>query len=240
MPSSAKESNLIAEILLNGLYYHTEGSSAVKSTLTGMIGRWPQDEIEVLTKIVQQKLECSTKTVSLIFSLLQNDVGSKIITQCIDSILDHFLNLLNHLLKQYKVEKTALESARIQTDIHLTTRTLLSIMKFNENRSKTESILCAVISVLNLKEIPLDVQNNCSKILVLSCPSVDKIIETILNGSTDDLLLANLNDSDSSRLNLCLALLTTLNSDGLAEFQPHYGSIIGGVILPTLPKLGKG
>lgn len=240
MPTSTPELNLIAEILLNGLNCHCEGTSAIKSTLTRMIGRWPQGRIEFLTKIVKQKLKCSTKTVSLIFSLLQNEVGSQIITQCIDSILENFLNLLNQLYSQQRMEKSALETARIHSDIHLTTRTFLSIMKFNENQSRTESILCSVISVLNLKEIPLDVQNNCSEIIVLSCQSRDEIIEKILNGSTHDFMLTNLNDSDSSRLNLCLALLTTLSSDDLYKFRPHFGSIIGGVILPNLLKLGNG
>ena len=53
-------------------------------------------------------------------------------------------------------------------------------------------------------------------------------------------MLAPLNNTASIRLNLSIALLTSLEVNELLQTYPPYGTMIGGVILPILLNFSDG
>jgi hypothetical protein len=144
--------------------------------------------------------------------------------------------------------KPATEIAKLHSNIHSLSRTLLSVFKLIQINSVTEQnqeLLNSITLVLNLKGIPLEVQGNCSKILFLLVKQQNNgmkcVIEKIkMEKEHSCSTLVQLENTVSIRLNLSIALLTSLEVNELLQIHQPYGTLIGGVILPILLNFSDG
>ncbi len=176
--------------------------------------------------------------VELVAAFLQSDFGCEVIVSNINFIIDFFSSLLSHQSNEVQLSKPTTEIAKLHSNIHSVSRTLLSILKLIKVETillKTQQLSSSIIAILNNTEIPLEVQGNCSKILIvltqLQKNGMQCIIEKIL--AMDNQLYENLihlEDSIPIRLNLSIALLSTLEVRELLEDHLPFGTLLGGVI----------
>jgi len=186
--------------------------------------------------------------VELVAALIQSDFGSKVIINQIDCVVNFFTTFLNQLSMEVQLLKPTTEITKLHTNIHSLSRTLLSIFKLiqiNNISEQSHQLLNSITLVLNLKGIPLEVQGNCSKILFLLVKQQENgmkcIIEKIkVEKDHSFSVLVPLENTASIRLNLSIALLTSLEVDELLQIHQPYGTLIGGVILPILLNFSDG
>ncbi|KAI9564730.1 hypothetical protein GHT06_008471 [Daphnia sinensis] len=237
---------LLLEIVVNGLYYcHLNHN--IKSSINGLIRKLPDADLGTVSSHTLEKM-FEMNGVELVAALLQSDFGSKVIVQNITFVLNFFATLLNHLYNEVHCSKLTTEIAKLHANIHSLSRTLLSVFKLIDTTSieeQTHQLLRSITLVLNLKGIPLEVQGNCSKILVLLLRQQENGIKCVFERITAEedhnkSVLVSLENTMSIRLNLSIALLTSLEIRELLEEQPSNGTILGGVILPFLLNSGYG
>lgn len=232
--------HLLLEILVSGLYY-CHSNHNIKSSINGVIRKLPDKDLGLVSSLTLEKMS-KMNGVELVAALLQSHFGCKVIVNDIAFVLKFFITLLNDLFNQVHHLKLTTEIAKLHSNIHSLSRTLLSVFKLIEITSigeQSHQLLNSVISVLNMKAIPLEVQGNCSKILILLVQQQENGIKCIIEkitveGDHSFSMLAPLENTLSIRLNLSTALLTSLEIKELLEEQPSYGTILGGVILPFL------
>ena len=243
---------LLLEILVNGLYY-CHSNHIVKSSINGVVRHLQDKDLGFVSTLIHGLLGNKLNTsltdemsemngVELVAALLQSEFGCKVIVNHVDSIIDFFSSLLAHLSNDVQLPKPTTEMVKLLSNIHSLTRTLLSVfklMKVDQIQSKSQQISSSVIPILNLKEIPLEVQGNCSKILIIvtKCQKngMQCLIKKIMmerDNSTG--ILTPLEDTVPIRINLSIALLSSLEVYELLVDQPPYGTLLGGVILSTL------
>ena len=237
---------LLLEIVINGLY-NCHSNHIIKSSLNGLIRHLPDKDLSLVSSLVQGKMT-GVNGVELVAALIQSDFGSKVIINCADFVVNIFTALLNHLSSEVQLLKPATEIAQLHSNIHSLSRTLLSIFKLiqiNSIMEQSHQLLNSITLVLNLKGIPLEVQGNCSKILFLLVKQQKNGMKCMIEKITEEKfhsfsILASLENTVSIRLNLSIALLTSLEVDELLQIHPPYGSMIGGVILPILLNFSDG
>ncbi len=236
---------LLLEIVINGLYY-CHSNHIVKSSINGLIRHLPDSNLGLVSSIVQQKM-AKMNGVELVAALIQSDFGSKVIINQIDCVVNFFTTFLNQLSMEVQLLKPTTEIAKLHSNIHSLSRSLLSVFKLIQMNSVIErhELLHSVTLVLNLKGIPLEVQGNCSKILFLLVQQQKNgmkcIIEKIkMEKEHSFSMLVHLENTVSIRLNLSIALLTSLEVNELLLIHQPHGTLIGGVILPILLNFSDG
>ena len=237
------------EVLFNGLYCNSGG--AVKSAIHGTANRLHKNHLNVASRIVEERLSAAdTNNVEVLSLLLQSEFGHQVICSCWNSTITFFASLLSSLSDQVKSTSSAAtpETANIYSAIHQATRTLVSVVNLEQERIEIvqDQLWAPIISILNTRGIPIDVQGNCSKILVVLVTTSNdpadggmaQLIEKLTGSSStaSSCRLSALEDSVSIRLNLCLALLTTLKSEVHLNVYPPHGTLLGGITLPVLLK----
>lgn len=242
---------LVLQILANGLYF--DDGTSLKSVILGVINRLPPEHLPTLSEVTRDlilsRAENSTnsfKPAEFMLALLQTKFGQKIIHDCFDSAIHYFRSLLCLICEEAKHRKLVTETARFHADIHLTTRTILSVLNMERllDSSIVDQLLEAIVTILNMKGIPLEVQANCSKILVLLVSEHHEdgpleIVEKVTRNAPKNRpattgALASLRDTTATRVNLCLALLTSLKCDDLCQVHSPHGTLLGGIILSVL------
>ncbi|XP_057370348.1 thyroid adenoma-associated protein homolog isoform X2 [Daphnia carinata] len=237
---------LLLEIVVSGLCY-CHSNHSIRSSINGLIRKLPDADLGTVSSLTLETM-FEMNGVELVAALLQTDFGSKVIVRNITFVLKFFATLLNQLYKEVHCSKLTTEIAKLHANIHSLSRTLLSVFKLIEITSieeQSHQLLYSIISVLNLKGIPLEVQGNCSKILVLLLRQQQNGIQCIIEKITvvednNHSMLISLENTLPTRLNLSIAILTSLEIKELLEEQPSNGTILGGVILPFLLNSGYG
>lgn len=234
--------------MINGLYY-CHSNHIIKSSINGLIRHLPEKDISLASMLLQGKMT-EMNGVELVAALIQSDFGCKVISDCVDVVFNFFTTFLNHLSTEVQQQlKPTTEISKLHSNIHSLSRTLLSIFKLIEINSISEEqshqLLSSITVVLNMKGIPLEVQGNCSKILFLLVKQQKNGMKCIIEKITVEKdptfsMLAPLNNTASIRLNLSIALLTSLEVNELLQTYPPYGTMIGGVILPILLNFSDG
>lgn len=202
-------------------------------------------DLGLVSTLVHNLLDGSVKDellemngVELVAAFLQSDFGCKVIVSNVDFIIEFFSSLFSHQSNEVQLSKPTTEIAKLHSSIHSLSRTLLSILKLIKVETispKTQQLSSSVVAVLNTAEIPLEVQGNCSKILIvltqLQKNGVQCIVEKILaidNQGSENLV--HLKDSVPIRLNLSIALLSTLEVHELLEEHFPFGTLLGCII----------
>lgn len=244
--SSSHLWSLLVEIIISGLY-HCHSNHLIKSSINGVIRHLSDRDVGLVSTFIQIILKVSTNddisavnAVELVSAFLQSDFGGKVIVCNIHDVVDFFSTTLNDLSSQLRLSKPTTETAQLHANIHSLSRTLLSILKLvqgNLSKEKNQQLLNSIITVLNLKGIPLDAQGNCSKILIvlIKFQGSNEIMSVVARITQQDSgKLTDLDNCIHIRLNLSIALLSSLDFEELLEDRPPHGTLLGGVILSTL------
>lgn len=243
---------LLVEVILNGLYYSYD-NHIMKSAISGFIRHLNEGDLELVSGLVLKKLNESVKAleingVEMLVTLLQSDFGCKVITNCADSVIGSISQILNQFAKILPVTKSTTEFVKLNASIHSCCKALVSILKLAEKccTIKNQQLLISIIEILNFKGVPLEVQGNCSKILIMliKCEKagLESIVQKIMLGQCveHNSLLETLENSVQVKLNLATSLLSALELNELIKIQSPYGSIIGGVILSVILRSNEG
>lgn len=212
-------------------------------------------DAQLVSRILEEKLQlaiqnnsCQMNLIEMLAAFLQSDFGCKVIVNHSDTLIEFFTAALDGLSNELTMFKPTTEVVQLHANIHSLSRTLLSIVKLADkcvSKERSLELVNSVITTLNSKEILLDAQGNCAKILIIllkNHPEGFKWILSRIAGTHCDTqnTLVTLEHTTRIRINLSNAILSSLELADLVETHQPNETLLGGVILQTLLQTSEG
>ena len=206
----------------------------------------PATDLTTLTHHVGEILEMNTISenvdgIELIGSLVLFDIGQSVVSGLYDVVMDHIKIRLNYFVKELECTKSPTVTATIHNELHLVVRTLLSLIRLGKfaRIEKNWIVFEEIISLVNLEGIPLEIQGNSTKILTLMMSTKENGIKSLtqqLSSDAECQLLDKMNCELRVQLNVCHAIMSSLEKEILNDSFDPKGTLLGAVVLPIIMK----